>query len=289
MKSNVYSLQLTQTQEEKLFNTFKEYKTNPPQYAKWALKCENCSIVCYESGKTVFQGKESYVYASPFMKEEDIVDTQQTKDIFPQAGSDEVGTGDYFGPVVVCGCIVTQETNVLLKELGVRDSKQLNDEDILKIGPTILEKIPHSILIVNNEKYNEVHQSNNLNEIKAKLHNQVYVHLKRKFGLPKFKIIDQFTPEKSYYRYLMHEDTVISKIHFETKAEDKYPAVGAASVLARYTFLKEWEQMEKKYSMTFIKGAGSKVDECAKEFVNKYGKEELNKVAKLHFKNTEKL
>lgn len=290
MNTNVYSLQLNPKQEEKLYNTFKENEVKAPQYAKWALKCENCSITCYESGKTVFQGKEAYVYASPFMDEKEVKKEESIHtDIFPQAGSDEVGTGDYFGPVVVCGCIVTKETNELLKQLGVRDSKQLKDEDILDIGPTILEKIPHSILIVNNEKYNEVHQSNNLNEIKAKLHNQVYVHLRRKYGLPDFKIIDQFTPEKTYYRYLMYEDTVISKIHFETKAEDKYPAVGAASVLARYTFLKEWEKMEKKYNMTFPKGSGSKVDAFAREFVSEYGKDELNKVAKLHFKNTEKL
>lgn len=288
MKSNVYSLQLKKQQEEKLYHTWMECKVDPPQYAKWALKCENCKIVCYESGKTVFQGKDAYVYASPFLDKKTIeVNTKQ--DIFPQAGSDEVGTGDYFGPIVVCGCIVTEETNELLKELGVRDSKQLDDEDILKIGPTILKKIPHSILVVNNKKYNEVHASNNLNEIKAKLHNQVYVHLKRKYGLPDFKIIDQFTPEKTYYRYLMYEKTVISKIHFETKAEDKYPAVGAASVLARYTFLKEWEKIEKKYAMTFPKGAGAKVDTLAKAFVNTYGKDELVNVAKLHFKNTEKL
>lgn len=289
MSSNVYSLKLTSSQEDTLFKTWKEKAVKPPQYAKWALKCENCNITCYTSGKTVFQGKDAYIYASPFLSEEQIIDNQLSNDIFPQAGSDEVGTGDYFGPVVVCGCIVTSETNDILKKLGVRDSKQLKDEDILKIGPTILKNVPHSILIVNNEKYNEVHQTNNLNEIKSKLHNQVYVHLRRKYGLPEFKIIDQFTPESSYYRYLKNEPLVISGIHFETKAEDKYPSVAAASVLARYTFLKEWEKMEKKYDMTFQKGAGSKVDTCAKEFINKYGKDELSKVAKLHFKNTEKL
>lgn len=289
MSSNVYSLKLTSSQEDTLYETWKDNAITPPQYAKWSLKCENCNITCYSSGKTVFQGKDAYIYASPFLGEEQIAERTLSNDVFPQGGSDEVGTGDYFGPVVVCGCIVTKETNELLKKLGVRDSKQLKDEDILKIGPTILKNVPYSILIVNNQKYNEVHQTNNLNEIKSKLHNQVYVHLRRKYGLPELKVIDQFTPESSYYRYLKNEPLVISGIHFETKAEDKYPSVGAASVLARYTFLKEWDNMEKKYNMTFQKGAGSKVDECAKEFVKKYGKDELGNIAKLHFKNTEKL
>ena len=41
--------------------------------------------------------------------------------------------------------------------------------------------------------------------------------------------------------------------------------------------------------MTFQKGAGAKVDECALAFVRKYGMEKLGQVAKLHFQNTRKL
>ena len=46
--------------------------------------------------------------------------------------------------------------------------------------------------------------------------------------------------------------------------------------------------METKYDFRFEKGAGTKVDQCAREFVNRFGKDQLYKVAKLHFKNTEK-
>ena len=45
-------------------------------------------------------------------------------------GSDEVGTGDYFGPITVCAAYVRQDQIHLLKELGVQDSKNLNDEKI---------------------------------------------------------------------------------------------------------------------------------------------------------------
>ena len=47
--------------------------------------------------------------------------------------------------------------------------------------------------------------------------------------------------------------------------------------------------MEEKYNFKFEKGAGSKVDACGKEFVKKFGKEKLYQVAKLHFKNTQKI
>lgn len=293
MAQNIYTLKLTAQQETTLFEAWKESQVKTPPYAKWQLRPENCVITCYTSGKTVFQGKDAEVYASPFLSSK----TETTKkkssgnghDIFPQAGSDEVGTGDYFGPVCVCATIVTEEDDVLLRKLGVRDSKQVNDSDIRKIAPQIMKQLTYSLLILPDEKYNEVHQRYNMNALKSILHNQAYVNLTKKAELPQWKIIDQFTPEKTYYRYLKDEPVVIRGIHFETKAEDKYPAVGAGSIIARYAFLKYMDEMEKEWNMKFQKGAGSKADQCAREFVRKYGKEKLGQVAKLHFRNTEKL
>lgn len=95
--------------------------------------------------------------------------------------------------------------------------------------------------------------------------------------------------EKSYYRYLQGFPEVIRGITFETKAENKYLAVACASILARNAFLETWDLMEEKYDFKFEKGAGSKVDVCGKKFVQKFGKEKLYQVAKLHFKNTQKI
>ncbi len=287
--NNTITLKLKSIQEEQLFKTFGEFQTTPPQYAKWQLKPENCVITCYTSGKTVFQGKDANVYAAAFMEVQDEIPNTATTNQYPQAGSDEVGTGDYFGPVCVCASYVTKDDVDFLVKLGVRDSKQMSDADMLKIGPLLMERIPHSLLIVPPQKYNQVHESNNLNAIKAKLHNQAYINLAKKIELPSFKIIDQFTPETSYYRYLKNEPQIICGIHFETKAEDKYLSVAVGSIISRYGFLKTWEEMEQKYNMTLPKGSGDKVDVVAQEFVERYGFDRLGEVAKLHFKNTEKI
>ena len=287
--NNTITLKLKSIQEEQLFKTFSEFQTTPPQYAKWQLKPENCVITCYTSDKTVFQGKDANVYAAAFMQGQDEIPNTATTNQYPQAGSDEVGTGDYFGPVCVCASYVTQDNVDFLIKLGVRDSKQMSDTDMLKIGPLLMERIPHSLLIVPPQKYNRVHESNNLNAIKAKLHNQAYINLAKKIELPSFKIIDQFTPETSYYRYLKNEPQIIRDIHFETKAEDKYLSVAVGSIISRYGFLKTWEEMEKKYNMTLPKGSGDKVDIVAQAFVERYGLERLGEIAKLHFKNTEKI
>ena len=287
--NNTITLKLKSIQEEQLFKTFSEFQTTPPQYAKWQLKPENCVITCYTSGKTVFQGKDANVYAAAFMEVQDEISTPTTTSRYPQAGSDEVGTGDYFGPVCVCASYVTKDDVDFLVKLGVRDSKQMSDTDMLKIGPLLMERIAHSLLIVPPQKYNQVHESNNLNAIKAKLHNQAYINLAKKIELPSFKIIDQFTPETSYYRYLKNEPQIVRGIHFETKAEDKYLSVAVGSIISRYGFLKTWEEMEQKYNMTLPKGSGDKVDIVAQAFVERYGFERLGEIAKLHFKNTEKI
>ena len=47
--------------------------------------------------------------------------------------------------------------------------------------------------------------------------------------------------------------------------------------------------MSEKYGVTILKGASDKVDELGKQIVKKYGTKELDKIAKLNFKNTEKI
>ena len=57
------------------------------------------------------------------MPGQDEIPNTATTNQYPQAGSDEVGTGDYFGPVCVCASYVTQDNVDFLIKLGVRDSK----------------------------------------------------------------------------------------------------------------------------------------------------------------------
>ncbi|MFV0479723.1 MAG: ribonuclease HIII [Anaerorhabdus sp.] len=258
-----------------------EVKPSSP-YIEYQWKTDGCTITAYNSKKVVFQGIDASFFAEQFPDE-------TTSLIETHAGSDEVGTGDYFGPVCVCACFVDETSSSKLKALQVQDSKAMDDTTILKIGEQVMALCPHSLLILTNDKYNQIQPENNMNKIKAKLHNQAYLHLSKKIQLPDMVIIDQFTPEKNYYSYLAQEPQVIDHIHFETKAESKYLAVACASVIARYAFLKQWEIMEKQFDFSFPKGAGDIVDQKAAIFVKKYGKEALKKVAKIHFKNTKKL
>lgn len=257
-------------------------KESRPNYSYYQIKTNECTITAYTSGKVVFQGKDlSWLESTP---------SQSNSKQFPQAGSDEVGTGDYFGPVVVSATIVQEDQVDTLKALGIQDSKQINDEKIRKLALEIKQICPHTILLVTPKKYNAIHQSHNMVDIKCLLHNQAYLNLiKKGYTLPEFKIIDQFVQEKSYYKYLKNKKDLVQGIHFETKAENKYLSVACGSILARNAFLETWDAMEERYAFHFEKGAGHKVDLCAKQFVDQFGFNELEQVAKVHFANTKKI
>lgn len=215
---------------------------------------------------------------------------QNKLDIFlPQIGSDEVGFGDLFGPIIVASSYIDSILLEYISSLGVTDSKLLTDEKILEIGPKLISKVPYSELYLPQEKYNQIEQNGfNMNKIKAKMHNRVLLNLAKKYPAAELKI-DQFASEPIYYSYLKEEKEIARPIEFSTKGELAFPSVAAASVIARYAFLKRMEQLDKIYDVHFPFGANAKVDKFGIEFVKKFGVEELNKVAKMNFANISRI
>lgn len=265
-------------------------RTTPP-YALYSFKIESCVITAYTSGKVVFQGNDAAFYAENLLGETIVPSPSKntSKIAFPMAGSDEVGTGDYFGPVVVVACSISAQLYEELKTYPIQDSKAMKDEVILEIVPSLLEQVPHSKLILLPKKYNEIHKQHNMNAIKALLHNQAYLHLQKKVNKPlENVIVDQFCTPTLYYKYLRNEKEIYRELHFETKAESKYFAVALASVFARYYFLVSWAQMSVKYDFPFLKGASSKVDEQIRRYVDLHGEDALYEIAKVHYANTQK-
>ena len=249
-------------------------------YMTHAFKVEDTLIHVYSSKKVVFTGSLA----------QEVKDRYEPKPSFtPHAGSDEVGTGDYFGPVVVCACTLNPKHLPLLEPYTIMDSKVLDDHDMIRIYHDLKELIPHSLMIVSPTKYNQIHQTHNMNAIKAKLHYEAYLSLAKKTTLPSLCVIDQFTPEASFYRYLNLKPHKDLPLHFETKAESKYLAVALASVFARAVFVLTLQQIQDHYQILLPKGAGSGVDQAARHFIEVHGETALKHVAKLHFKNTSRV
>ena len=204
-----------------------------------------------------------------------------------QIGSDEVGVGDFLGPMIVVAAFVKESDINKLISLGIHDSKKMTDKKILEVGPEIVKQFKFSKLTLSNEKYNEMlDKGENLNSMKAKMHNRALLNMHKEYIDVLNIFVDQFVAEKTYYKYLNDaNEEQVKDITFKTKGESYFPCVALASVIARYSYLKEMERLSQKYEMEFPFGASKKVTEFAKKFLEKYGEEELYKVAKKNFAN----
>lgn len=293
---------------KKLMNEFyKDMKRDKtPPYAVFQADTGDTIVTLYESGKAMFQGVSADIEAGMWesiRKDKDNIDYfMDTKDNkikkedqvyipsdIASVGSDEVGTGDYYGPIVVTASFVSKDNIPFLTELGVRDSKKLSDEQILKIVPKIIKKIPYKTIMLSNKEYNDNYGKDmNMNKIKAVLHNKVLTEMVKDNDYD-YIVVDQFEPEKSYYNHLSDVPNPLKGITFITKAEDKCLSVAVSSLISRYIFIKEMDKLGDKYGIFLPKGANYYVEDVGIKLVNKYGEKILHDIAKLNFSNTDRI
>ena len=303
----------TKTQEamKEFYQDMMREKT--PQYSFFQADDGDTVVTLYTSGKAVFQGNDADIASEYWIETEKInsgtavvtnSDDKSKKTLTKEekkeqsiyhninsVGSDEVGTGDYFGPVVVTSAYVTKDDIKYLDELGVMDSKKISDEKIMKIAPLIAKRIKYKSLILNNADYNKFHSKDyNMNKIKAILHNKVLYQMIHEEN-PKYEyiIVDEFAKESRYYDYIKDSTNIQRDITFMTKAEDKCLSVACASIISRYLFIKEFDKLCDSIHIPLPKGAGPEVDKIGTEIVEKYGEEKLYEVAKLNFMNTSRI
>lgn len=286
--------------KQKMIEYYKDKKRDKViPYVVFQAEEEDTVITMYESGKVMFQGKSADVDAAMWgVALENTKEKQEEKEKNDEkyyntnaVGSDEVGTGDYFGPIVVTATYVKKEDIPYLESLGVGDSKKIDDSKILKIAPEIAKRVQYRSVILSNKEYNEKYTKEiNMNKIKAIMHNKVlYQLIQEERPSVDYIIVDEFAREARYYEYLRDVKDVQRGITFITKAEDKNLAVAAGSIISRYIFLKEFDKLCDSIHIPLPKGAGKDVDTIGEEVVEKYGKDKLKEIAKLNFKNTDRI
>ena len=285
-------------------------KDKTPPYAIFQAADADTTITLYESGKIVFQGLSADIDAKLWQEMEKNInkrtivleDTQGGKvkqhdslsknsyfKSISTAGSDEVGTGDYFGPIIVTATYVDKKMIPLMQELGVNDSKKISDDRIKNIAPQLMENIPYVCFKLSNDEYNKL-ADKNMNKIKSILHNKVLLQLLDKINdYPEKIVIDQFVYPQKFYEHISDAPKRIKDVTFLTKAESQVYSVAAASIISRYLFLSEMKKISEKVGKTIPLGAGIDVDTFGKEIVKTEGSDILQHIAKINFKNTQKI
>lgn len=280
-----FTFVLNKDEQAKVKDIYSSYSktTNNENVSFFAIKDE-IEITLYTTGKLLLKGEN-------LKSEIALIKCSLGRKDYAAIGSDEVGTGDVFGPVTVCAVYVSLEDIEFLEDLNVRDTKSVSDAYVIKTAPKIAKRLTHSLIILKSSEYNSlIDEGYNLNKIKAHLHNQAIVSLTDKLKTNQIPVIlDQFCQPQLYFNYLKDELLVYRDISFHTKAETVHIAVAAAAIIARYAFLYSLQQYSKKVNMKLLKGASKLVDEQIITILDTLGPKQLLNISKKNFKNIVRL
>lgn len=306
--------QITEVFNDKTMNEMKAYYKEcldkSPPGAVFRARTNDAVITAYRSGKVMFQGARPHVEAEKWNNQQSSSRAERPKAARTSAsnatyeppatlfqnnhiGSDESGTGDYFGPVTACAVYVTEEQIEILRSMGIQDSKAIADKTIHVLSKEIIDMdIPYSSMVIPNEKYNKLQASGwTQGKMKTMIHFAVIESLLGKINDSPYEgiLVDQFCNPSVYIRHLASEGKSLpDKSYFMTKAESYSIAVAAGSVIARASFLNEMDQLSDLVGMPILKGASHRVDEQIAQIISTKGSEFLSKIAKVHFANTKK-
>jgi ribonuclease HIII len=281
-------------------------------YEAWRARWREATAILYESGKLVISGPppafedlRSMVESVPGVAVRTKTPAKpdpgpppgmSVSEQEPHIGTDEAGKGDYFGPLVTAGVYVDVRSAEILRVLGVRDSKTIQDRALRTLADQIrqVSAATAAITVVAPKRYNELYQQmrsegKNLNTLLAWTHTRVIEDLVKAGVRPKFILSDQFGDKRYIEQRLLAETRQSGIPLIQMPRAEADVAVAAASILARDAFLGWLERASMALGMKLPKGASPQVIETAKLLVQRSGREILNEYAKVSFKTTAKV
>ena len=259
------------------------------------------SVRLYESGKVVVQGRD---IDSAVAAIGDLVNLESaaarggrrtgevpslTNMVLPRVGSDESGKGDYFGPLVTAAVLVPDEaTQGELMGRGVRDSKLMGLREVRDLGPWIMRNTIVEAVAIGPERYNSLHREmgGNVNRVLGWAHARALENVLGR-GNAELAVADQFG-DRSIIENALFERGKKIELRQMPRAESDI-AVAAASVVARHEYLRRMSRLSQQVGMELPRGASARVIEIAVALSKQHGFAVLSRVAKLHFKTTEKV
>ncbi|MEK6899685.1 MAG: hypothetical protein AABX05_01040 [Nanoarchaeota archaeon] len=208
-------------------------------YEDARLKKDEVTLILYTSGKLLLQGKHDMVEkAAKEIEKKGIGERLKVENFRKESGwiigTDESLKGDTFGGLVVAGVKADVKLRQQLQELGVADSKTLEDTEILQLAEKIKKIVPCEIKSVLPEEYNH---ADNVTWLLNKLHKECALFL-----APGKHIIDKYP------------GCAVGDLQLE-KAESKYAEVAAASILARAAALQQLEYLSAQAGFRLPKGS----------------------------------
>ncbi len=191
------------------------------------------------------------------------------------AGIDEAGRGPLFGPMVMAVVAINEKEIPVLNELGVKDSKQLTPKTREKINLKLKKVVKYEIISISPKEIDEALKSSelNLNWLEAIKSAELFFALSKRVKIDKLYLDCPSNNIEAYTDYLKNYMVKISKeekikvttdIIAEFRADEIYPVVSAASILAKVERDKQIQLIKGEYGEI---GSGYPADERTREFL----------------------
>ncbi len=265
------------------------------EHARFAVKAMGVSLVCYQSGKVVLQGKSLDAFVGEFLAGADSAAQKPCAEDpalsfeAPTIGSDEAGKGDYFGPLVVASLYAEPERRQELLAMGIADSKTLSDQRMFPMAELVERGFDCEVRVLMPSEYNaRWNAARNVNHVLAELHADAIAALLRRHPEANV-VVDRFGDERLIADRLRTRLGHAPKNLLQVPRAEAHPVVAAASVVARVRFVEGFKDCETESGTDLHKGGGEPVDVAARRAFAIGGKDLMARIAKLHFKNSERV
>jgi ribonuclease HII len=173
-------------------------------------------------------------------------------------GIDEAGRGPVIGPMVLAGCLITEESQTELKQLGVKDSKELTQKRREYLSEKIKEIAETFEIVLSSptEIDDSLNEGTNLNSLEAKKIAEIINKINK--GYSRIRVVID-CPSVTIGKWADNLKTSIEnlsnlEIVCEHKADKNHVAVSAASILAKCIREKEMEKLREIYGVEIGSG-----------------------------------
>ena len=172
-------------------------------------------------------------------------------------GVDEAGRGPVIGPLVVAGVAV--ESDVPLRHLNVRDSKKLSPERREALAPEIEKVSTYELVVIPAERIDVMRSEMSLNDFEAKLFAEVIDKLRPETAYVDAADVDELEFKRCVRRELAFDVEIVS----QHNADELFPVVSAASILAKVCRDREMRLIEDEIGLHIGSGYASDTDTIA--------------------------
>ncbi len=178
-------------------------------------------------------------------------------------GIDEAGRGPVLGPMILAGACIKQKDMHALIEIGVKDSKLLSDAQRKRLFSQVKNLVQWKIHIIHPAEIDTCPSGLNTLEM-------THVAELTKIFNPKYLIIDSpYSPDSNFnittFLYEHHVNTSHMHCFAENKADDLYPIVSAASIIAKEARELAMQKWRDHFNVDF--GSGYPADPKTKQFL----------------------